>query len=175
MVTRAKAKLDPNDNILIELLETLKKAKHELKIEINRSKKARWKELCDELKDNVWGKVYRIVMKKLNSSYSNRLPKETIVEQVHQLFPASQVTVWDRISIKLTDISLFTYEELMMAANSMKLKKSAETDGFIPEVIKICVNNNRDLFCQLFNKCLTELNFPKMWKVSRLVLIEKPK
>lgn len=117
MVTRAKAKLDPNDNILIELLETLKKAKHELKIEINRSKKARWKELCDELKDNVWGKAYRIVMKKLNSSYSNRLPKETIVEQVHQLFPASQVTVWDRISIKLTDISLFTYEELMMAAN----------------------------------------------------------
>ncbi|KAL6254797.1 hypothetical protein P5V15_014131 [Pogonomyrmex californicus] len=65
--TRAKRRDNPNFNFEIIRSDYVAK-KRELKKAIARAQKAAWNELLEDINKDPWGKPYRAVMKKLQSS-----------------------------------------------------------------------------------------------------------
>ncbi|ERL84642.1 hypothetical protein D910_02070, partial [Dendroctonus ponderosae] len=94
--------------------------------------------------------------------------------QVQKLFPTFPVIQWQRHDIDKGKIPTFTREELNRAASEMKNKKAPGPDSVPPEIVIESVKAQGELILRVFNKCLVDGNFPKIWKEARLVLIEKP-
>lgn len=86
----------------------LKQLRKNLKKTINRTKKVKWKELCEELEKDVWGQGYQIAMRSLQANklpYS--LPKEQKKKIVEDLFPRTQDTRERRVKVNGKDIPPF--------------------------------------------------------------------
>ncbi|XP_046143148.1 uncharacterized protein LOC123988153 [Osmia bicornis bicornis] len=100
-----------------------KVAKKALGKAIRTSKERSWKQLCDEVDQDPWGRGYKLVMAKL------RPPTQVMDERkarnvVDALFPTHPVTVGPRLTDADKDIPLFRTEELMLAERSMKSGKA---------------------------------------------------
>lgn len=63
VLTRAK-QANPNDSIIQDAKTTYKAAKKELRNSIRMRKREMWKELCQNLDEDIWGQAYKIVEKK---------------------------------------------------------------------------------------------------------------
>jgi hypothetical protein len=70
---------------------------------------------------------------------------------------------------------LFTVEELRNAANCLSNGKSPGPDGIPIEALKVITRSNPEVLLNMYNHCLKEGVFPKVWKKQRLVLISKKK
>lgn len=158
-----------------ETTEAYKEAKRDLKTAINKQKKVEWEKLCDDLDNDIWGKGYQIVMKKLRLSPPKVLNDEKIKLWVEKLFPKHPINVWMDIVVAEEEIPMFQRTEIIAAAKKIKTKKAPGPDNIPPEVMKAVAEKNPDLVTEVFNHCLKSGEFPGIWKVARLVLIEKPK
>jgi len=157
--------------------ETLKKLKDVLSIAIKKSKKSKFKELCDGVNDNPWGDGYRIVMTKLRGP---SVPRETcpvkLKEVVDVLFPQHEETGWsdeEDVTVDSTEPEV-TDSELIEAVRRLKRNKAPGPDGIPNEVIKILVKKYTGVFRRVMQGCMQRACFPDCWKRQKLVLIPKP-
>ncbi|XP_055590077.1 uncharacterized protein LOC129742229 [Uranotaenia lowii] len=124
---------------------------------IKASKKARFRQLCEDANDNPWGDAYRIVMAKTRSGGA---PQEScpikLREIVNELFPQHAEVTWPRVPYDwdTSDEERISLEELRDIAKSLQLNKAPGPDG-IPNYVDDRV-------------------FPDEWKRQRLVLLPKP-
>lgn len=119
-------------------LREYKKSKKKLNYEIKNSKQKKWKELCDDLQQNIWDTAYKIALKRLRKT-PPPVDVETAVKEIDKLFPHKPVTLWHRVKPTIQYDTEFTEEEILNAANKIKPKKAPGPDNIPPEVVKACI------------------------------------
>ena len=62
-------------------------------------------------------------------------------------------------------------QELKSVCREMKINKAPEIDGIPNITLKVAIDSNAELFRQVFDACIQERMFPRIWKRQRLVLI----
>ncbi|KYB24771.1 Putative 115 kDa protein in type-1 retrotransposable element R1DM-like Protein [Tribolium castaneum] len=149
-------------------------AKRALKTQIKKQKDKCWKELCDKLEGDIWGKAYKIVMGRLGPRPQTTLKDEQIVSQVQKLFPNHPTRRWSIDGTEDVPVPIST-QEILEAAKCIKTKKAPGLDYLLPEVVKLAAKTCPNEVAVVFNSCLNRGEFPEIWKSARLVLIEKPK
>lgn len=173
-VTRSKLK-----NLTAEEMEGINKkykvAKKELKEEIYKSKLEKWKQICGELEENVWGKAYQIITGKLKMRKKQEISEETMKEQIKHLFPERPIIERKKQRKQTQNSPIFDKEELKLAMTRMKKKKAPGPDGITTEILEKCVITHGKIFLDMYNRYLKTATFPEVWKRGRLVLVEKPK
>lgn len=174
-LTRMRARRIIDEGIVRGLEEVLKGYQRELKRLINKSKRERWKELCERLDGDIWGDGYRIAMKHLRCPMSPcALEAAAKMSIVKVLFPMSrnQPLEGDQI-IDLPPP--FTEAELAEAAGKIKVGKAAGLDGIAPLTVKVAVEEGKAVLLNIFNRLMEEGSFPAKWKEAGIVLIPKGK
>lgn len=170
---RANKRGNADDKVTCQVL--YRESRANLKIEIIEAKKRAWKKVLDEVDDDIWGKGYQIVMKRLKGTSSADLDDGKQQEIARTLFPTHAMVRWARIPVNVDEIPLFTAKELKNAGAKIKVKRAAGPDGIPPEVVKVIVANYPTECLKVLNNCLKNGEFPLPWKRAKLVLIEKQK
>lgn len=159
------------------LLAELRHKRKELRIAIAQSKSKKWDELIQELDRDPWSKAYRIVQGKYGKIPDIATSDNDAV--VKELFPRDEDD-WYSASADVGEIndetSPFTPEEMDLAIGSLakKRKKAPGPDNVVGEIVKACYAANPVKMLDLYNRCLEQRVFPKVWKRGRLALIPKP-
>lgn len=151
-------------------------AKRNLKRAIKISKRQMWKELCDMVNNDPWGRPYQTVMTKLKG-FKTAPPKCPIfLERVVQtLFPQQPAINYNEYHSMSYDFNApaITKEELIEACSKIGDKKASGPDGIPNIALKTAIRLKPQLFIKLYNTCLIEGTFPRRWKSQKLVLIPK--
>lgn len=121
-LTRLRSRNRDSTAVINQLEAELKTRHKELKKLINVAKRARWRELCDRLGEDICGDGYSIVMKYMCGYLPCRLPTEEIRSIVEQLFPAMRGC--HNIRGPAETVPCFTAEELTNAGTRVKVGKS---------------------------------------------------
>nr|CAI5850898.1 unnamed protein product [Callosobruchus analis] len=154
------------------LYDTYKAKKKRLHRLIVEAKKQRWKALCDELENDIWGEGYRIVTKKFTGVTSTcNLEPDTKIDIVRQLFPSRQDS-WPERPVD-EDCLPFTLEELTEAGSRLKSGKAPGLDGVTPDVLKEAIFISPQHLLGLLNSLLRTQTLPEAWKKAKVVLISK--
>ncbi|KAL1487808.1 hypothetical protein ABEB36_015563 [Hypothenemus hampei] len=161
--------------INLHLRSIYKGLKKELKKLISKEKEKAWRGLLEELDDDVWGKGYQIITRKLKTTPKISLTKEEMLTQVEKLFPKHAPTTPENIDTKQENFINFTRQELKMVADNIKLKKSPGPDGIPPVVAREFCKIYPEIMLEVCNGCMREGTFPETWKTAKMCLIEKPK
>lgn len=148
----------------------LAQAKRVFRMEILKSMRMRWIEVCESVNEDVWGTGYKIVRKKLSRGLPV-LTTEITLQVVETLFPNHPAVRYEEIAA--TEIPLFTEGELEEARKKMKPKKSPGPDGIPPEAVKLAAEIDPTKVLQALNCALTKEQFPSEWKQANLILIKK--
>lgn len=169
-ITRARTRWGPLAQIVTSLSMEHNEARKALRTEIIISKKRKWQELCDLLDEDPWSDAYKIVTKKLGKSLK---PLDTDLEWqcARELFPDHPQVKYEEIAA--VDIPLFTLAELEKACNKLKNNRSPGLDGIPAEVVKEVAKAQPEIVLKVINDALLSEEFPKEWKVAKLVLIPK--
>lgn len=144
-----------------------------MKKNINRTKRAKWKELCKELEEDVWGQGYHIAMRSLNAGkvpYS--LPK-TQKKIAEDLFPSTDDFRARRERENEESIVPFTGEELREVERKIKSCKAPGMDEVPSEAVKIILQEIPEEVLRVLNESLKKQEFPEKWKAAKVVLIIK--
>ena len=155
--------------------EEYKQAKKRLRLAINHSKQRCWDTMIQDINKDPWGLGYRIVMGKLGKQGSQKLNVREMNSIVGTLFPTHPEIIDSEHKEVIEDIPVFTSNELEHACNQMANKRATGPDGIPTEVLKFIVRRKPNILLDMFNTCLNEGVFPKIWKQQRLVLINKGK
>lgn len=151
-------------------------ARSVLRKSIKKSRNKKWKEVQDETDKDVWGMGYKIVTKQFGAGQSHALSNEVKRKIAKELFPQQEINVWHRsTSFNTCDIPAFSVDEVLTAIRKIKSGKAAGPDGVPPEVVKLAVESNPEVFTSMFNFYLLKGFFPDSWKSAALVLLEKPR
>lgn len=169
--TRLKKKTTDREILHVSEMR-LKDCRKSLKQEILKAKNEKWREACNELENDIWGRAYKIMFRKFGRAQGS-ITKQVETEQINKLFPKKIQMIWQKTPSGTP--KEFSGEELVRALNKIKNRKAPGPDGVPTEILKICVNARPDIFISMFNECMITSRFPKIWKTSRLVLLEKPK
>lgn len=152
-----------------------KEAKKELNRTIKASKATLWKEICNDLEKDIWGKAYQIVVKKLGKATPEAPKPPAIMDEiVAELFPKHPLRKKRQYTIN-GEVTPFTPKELQDAAKSLKPGKAPGPDGIPTSVIKIIAQEFPYLMLDAYNACLVTGTFATIWKRQRLVLLDKGK
>ncbi|XP_066157699.1 uncharacterized protein [Euwallacea fornicatus] len=176
-VTRARKRLGKKDGSVMvaeHLSEIYKGKRKELKNEIKKSKNLKWKELCAEMENDVWGKAYQLTVKRLKIGTYKVVPEKTANEQATLLFPVGQNFTRNRIPIRDGEYPQIDKNELENALKSINPKKAPGPDGVTADIFRKIGEKHGDFLLGLYNWLFTRQLFPKIWKSAKLVLIEKP-
>lgn len=115
-----------------------------------------WKKLVNELDEDVWGNAY----KSKGSNTDSELVRET-----RRLFAEHARIIWRRTNVR----------EPREACRGIKKTKAPGPDG-IPNKIVLTIVGGAAVYClRVFNTLIAVGKFPQVWKIGRLVLLEKPK
>lgn len=169
-LTRARPKRNPE--LIRTYAEKLKTVRKEIKILIFRAKERAWEELRRELDADIWGKGYKIITKK----FQRNLPvtEEVMKQQVKKLFPTNERINWKRQNTCGEKIPKITEEEINTCISKLKNKKAAGPDMITTEILKATKEFYTPTITYIINKCFTDQRLPDIWKISRLILLEKP-
>lgn len=158
--------------------EEAKEAKSKLVKEIKRSKEQMWKKLCDEVEQDPWGRPYKLVMGKIIKPQP--IPELNtpgrLEEITNGLFPQHlhrNKDVWSPLCNQQAAEARITVKELKTAASRLKKNAALGPDGITNDVLKYFAYCKPDIMLKVFNLCITEGLFPKIWKIARLALIRK--
>lgn len=172
LLTRSNRRQQDN-TISTELRREYKDSKKRLQLEITRSREKCWKQLCDNIDADPWGKGYQIALKSLRMAAPEKISLDRMRAIITALFPVHDPVTWQPPMVR--DIPLFTQEELQIATERIKCKKAPGPDGIPPEVIKTVAEHFPELILRVMNEALSIGEFPSMWKKARIVLLKKAK
>lgn len=169
-VTRGRKRVQQEE--LITLVEEWKRKRKELKLLIRKEKERKWKILCEEVEEDVWGLGYKIVTKRIRIRQPS-LGKELKDHITKTLFPTHNKTTWNLEDIENENVPDFTLEELNEVLKKIKNKKAPGIDGIPPEIVKEMGNTCHEYTLQTMNAILKGGSFPERWKKARVILIPK--
>ena len=161
----------------LDYLETQwRSSRGELKAMIARSKAERWKDVLEAVEEDPWGEGYKIVTGKFQPIDPSTLPsKSEKLKIAEDLFPEGPSFEREIFDVAENDIPQFTEEELKTAISRVKGRKAPGPDGLPPEAVKLFVLKNIKICLAMFNVCLLSGIFPLLWKISKLLLLPKPR
>ena len=153
-----------------EIREKYRKVRKEMKLAIKKAKERCWKELCNEVENNVWGSAYQIVKRKIAPTPLN-MENDFKREVLKTLFPQRGVAEWPILNS--VEVKEFTEEEVEQASRRMKNGKAPGPDRIPAEIIKLVVREFKNTVCLAMNSVLKTGIIPKEWKTARIILIRK--
>ncbi|XP_070075713.1 uncharacterized protein [Drosophila takahashii] len=111
------------------------------KWEIKSSKKLCFLQLCDEAEDDLWGKAYKVVMKKANA-VKNVTPtdSEKLGEIIRHLFPAQETRQAEVLGVPDHQIPPVTLQELDNIAQKVPNNKAPGPDGIPNRALKLAIS-----------------------------------
>lgn len=157
----------PRDN---PYLEEYRNARRNLREAIKRSKRERWRELCECVDMDVWGDGYKIATRQMRNP-PPVLPAEKVAEVVNALFPERDIVRWRVVEVAV--VPSFTEEELEAACARLKSGKAAGLDEIPPEIVKLVTEEYPEVILRVVNRALERGDFPSRWRKARVVLIQK--
>ncbi|CAB0032739.1 unnamed protein product [Trichogramma brassicae] len=150
-------------------------ARRLLRVVIKTSKRRCWRQLCDEVDSDVWGKPYKIAMSRLRCPQAKQPSSPLLVRSaVANLFP--RVPSGPALQLPrraLEPIPAVTLEKLKGAQSRIKERSAPGLDGIPNSALKIAIATRPDIFLRLYMTCLKTGVFPSSWKRQRLVLLPK--
>ncbi|CAB0043339.1 unnamed protein product [Trichogramma brassicae] len=151
-------------------------ARRLLRVAIKTSKRRCWRQLCDEVDNDVWGKPYKVVMSRLGCPQAKQPSSPLLVRgAVAALFPRVPSGPALRLPRRAEEpIPAVTLEELKGAQSRIKERSAPGPDGIPNSALKIAIAARPDIFLRVYTTCLETGVFPPVWKRQRLVLIPKP-
>lgn len=154
--------------------EAYRETKKQLKIAIQRSKRACWKELISSVDADPFGKPYKLVMRKLRGPPPTAsMELATLQSVVDSLFPRHQART-DAPLVPADPIVPFTATEVDSAVERAGGKNKAPgPDGLTGKILLAVHKAHPNILLDLFNSCLRSGTFPAEWKTSRVVLLKK--
>lgn len=161
------------DERCTNLYEAYKSHRLELVTEIKASKDRCWKQICEELEQDIWGRAYQIVTKKMGRK-KTELPPELRKRIIDDLFPEHEIRTISERPIANDEIREFDMGELLSALVNIKLKKSPGPDMIPPLVVKEVGLAIPEVILTITNNLLLEGKVPKMWKEAKVALVPKP-
>jgi hypothetical protein len=191
-----------NEEEIFRLYSQYNHLKKELKKKIKSSKEQSWKELVQSVDSDPWGRPYKIVMGKMRASalpLTESMDPELLDEVIDNLFPKQEAGTEteesfpslsfpgeeERIPSSLSPSSdgsewepetegEITEEELREAVKKMASRNVAPgPDGIPGRIWALTFHLMGPRLRYLFNRCLIEEKYPKIWKTARLVLLRK--
>lgn len=153
-------------------------ARMALKRAIKDSKRRMWKELCEMVDSDPWGRPYKTVMAKLRSLPMVPPSCPVLLERiVTTLFPHQPgLTYTEDKSVECRfDVPTVTEEELLKACSKIGDAKAPGPDGILNVALKVAIKYRSKIFLETYNTCLAEGIFPSRWKLQKLVLLPKGK
>lgn len=163
------------ENEISRLRNTLREAKHLLKIAIRQSKKACWDDLIRTVDEDPFGKPYKVVLRKLRGPPAvTSLEPQTLRTVVDSLFPFHPARTGPHEETAAGNIDWFSATEVGNALDRTKGKdKAPGPDGISSKILRAVHRIAPNLLLDLFNQCLREGAIPTSWKASRVVLLRK--
>ncbi|CAB0040424.1 unnamed protein product [Trichogramma brassicae] len=151
-------------------------ARRLLRVAIKTSKRRCWRQLCDEVDNDVWGKPYRIAMSRLGCPRAKQPSSPLLVRgAVAALFRRVPSGPALRLPRRVEEpIPAVTLEELKGAQSRIKERSAPGPDGIPNSALKIAVAARPDIFLRVYTTCLETGDFPSSWKRQRLVLLPMP-
>ncbi|CAB0039078.1 unnamed protein product, partial [Trichogramma brassicae] len=151
-------------------------ARRLLRVAIKTSKRRCWRQLCDEVDNDVWGKPYKVAMSRLGCPQAKQPSSPLLVRgAVAALFPRVPSGPALRLPRRAEEpIPAVTLEELKGAQSRIKERSAPGPDGIPNSALKIAVAARPDIFLRVYTTCLETGVFPSSWKRQRLVLLPKP-
>lgn len=140
---------------------------------IKKSKERCWKQICEEVEEDVWGLGYKIASKKI-AAKPMKLTNELEEKVLTTLFPQSEETDWEHAMIDEREIAEVTIEELTEALLASKSKKAPGPDGVSSDILKQAGLMCPTVLLDVYNRILRSGIFPSKWKEARVVLLPKP-
>jgi len=175
-MTRANAQMTSTTEDRAHAEEMYKQARRVYTKMIRAAKKEAWKKLVTELDSDIWGRGYQLVTRKLVGGKRGALGAEEIKKAVDKLFPSARTIVWEEREIMTEEPPPpITEEELAAAAHRLKNGKAPGPDGIPHEVAKLAAEVCRREVLQVYDRVLRTGQYPKIWKKTKLVLLEKPR
>lgn len=168
--TRAEAKLARSN-------DEHRNAKRELMITILLSKKKCWMDLLESVERDPFGKLYKMVMRKLGGG-----PPATVTMEpqclrtvVDTLFPTHDVTTeLHEGHLEVRDSELFLTQEVNDAIDAIRARNKGPGQDAITSQIIWSVNQvYPQLFITMLKNCITNGTFPTRWKEAQVVLLRK--
>lgn len=161
----------------VEIRECYKQTKKDLRHEINKSKKEKWRTLCEDLENDVFGQAYKIITGQLRIHNPRiDLDEEGRINAFKDLFKEEEnPIIWEKKNQETLHTPPFEEKEVAEAANKIKTGKAPGPDTLTPETLKLAIQKWPRYFQLLYNLYLLKNEFPAPWKVAKLVLIDKPK
>lgn len=160
------------DRVMQDKWNSYKAAKKLLGDTIKAEKRKLWKEMCDELNEDIWGQGYQHVMRRIKRSdtpFELTTDKKTAAVEI--LFPERFETLPARL-LGTSPVD-FTIEDITDGCQKMKSGKAPGPDGIPAEAIKEAVEVIPGTILKFLNNALQKQVFPDKWKLSKLVLIHK--
>ncbi|CAB0033672.1 unnamed protein product [Trichogramma brassicae] len=150
--------------------------RHLLCVAIKTSKRRCWRQLCDEVDRDVWGKPYNIAMLRLRCPQAKQPSSPLLVRgAVAALFPQVPSGPALQLSRRTEEpIPAVTLEELRGAQSRIKERSAPGPDGIPNSALKIAIAARPDIFLRVYTTCLETGVFPSGLKRQRLVLLPKP-
>lgn len=154
------------------LWEAYKECKKILRDSIRKSKRDKWKEICDNIDCDIWGNGYKIVMKRMNG-YPPRpqMTMDMMEEVVKHLFPVHEQVKFN--CDKTVIFTNFTVEELHQACKRIKNNKAPGPGNIPAEILKEVALNRPEYVLAVYNKLASRAEFPAEWKRAKLLLLRK--
>lgn len=161
------------------------KARTEYIWQIRKQKRLMWEKLIVEEEGDPWGKVYKIVsgkikketllvcLEKQDGTFTETI-EETLRVMVEGLLPDDKededTEAQKEIRRQANEDSTgeneneFTEEELIWAVKQMKDRRAPGYDGIKSEVVKRMLGRMKGTMLNMYNKMLSEGEFPGVWK-----------
>lgn len=142
---------------------------------IRESKGNKWKELIQQLDEDIWGGAYRTASKQFRGSGAPyKMTKERKRQVIEGLFPNMPYLFNRTQRVSMPDAELFTETEVLEASKKLKRNKASGPDGIPAEVVISLAMVAPGFFTGVLNGLLAQQLFPKDWKLGKLALIPKP-
>lgn len=179
---RRVAQCKGNTTRRMEAMREYREARKSLRTAIQRSKAAAWKELLQTLKEDPWGRPYKIVLNKLRPAappLTETLEPEFVKDVVATLFPTrndrdefhpdppSQDQEWTE------DMEIGMGELMRAIKRGLKGNTTPGPDGIQKRVWVLASQKLAEHIRQIFNSCLKREIFPPIWRKAKLVLLRK--
>lgn len=144
---------------------------------IKLAKEKAWQELLLQVEKDVWGKPYKVVMRRLHKKrhISGIETPGRLESIINELFPSPnhQPRVAP-LPTNLEPINSFTEDEIRCAVNELRNGKVPGPDQIPNEALKIAVNCDSKRFQKILNRCIEDGIFPTIWKTGQFVFFPKP-
>ncbi|GIY79612.1 RNA-directed DNA polymerase from mobile element jockey [Caerostris darwini] len=162
-----------------------KKSQAEYKKLILHTKRNKFKEFLSSITNStIFGNTFNIITnKKKRSSIQKQLIKtdgsltnnidESIDAILDHHFPWTGNHPRTPIIPNHQDFIQLTSEEIEAVISKLQPKKAVGTDGIPGEIVKEIFFANRIWFTELLNQLLCKGIFPQIWKIARIVLLDK--